>query len=171
MASDDVVVTTAEDEVEIGRPVETALRLGAGAIALVALGMAAATAAVARPSLIGFADAGLVFACAAATTGGLVCLAFALWGGRWVVVFEAKTGSVRRELRAFGNLVILDGFAFDDLGGLCAVRDDDATGAWHLYLVEIGDGRPLHLADFGDERAMRTAAGAIAGIHPGLRFG
>jgi len=173
MAEDGVVLTQMHGRVDIARPVEERLRRLAAVV-----GTAAVVAGISgfvgwRPSIVGFPDAALFFVCAAAMTAGTLCLSFALWGGEWVVSFEAATGTVRQELRTFGNLAVVDGFVFEDLSGLCAVRDrtDGGDESYRLFMVEAENGRPLHLGDFGDEAAMRRAAVAINTVHPGLKVG
>lgn len=173
MVEDEVVLTQSRGRVAIARPVETRLRN----VAAVA-GAAAVTASILgfvvwRPAVTGFPDAALFFICAAAATAGMIFLSFALWGGEWVVSFEAASGTVRQELRTFGNLAVVDGFVFEELSGLCAVRDlsDSGDESYRLFMLEAENGRPLHLGDFGDEATMRAAAQAINTVHPGLRVG
>ena len=173
MARDEVVLRQERGRVDIGRPVEQRLRRFAGVVGAVAVFAGAAGLVVWRPSVLGFPDAALFFACAVALTAGMACLGFALWGGEWIVSFEAASGTVRRELRTFGNLAVIDGFAFEELSGLCAVRDrsDDDEAGYRLFMVEAENGRPLLLGDFSDEGEMRRAAQAINAVHPGLRVG
>ena len=173
MAQGEVVLTEARGRVDIARPVETRMRRIAGVVGAAALVAGVAGFVAWRPSVIGFPDAALFFVCAASLTAGAICLSFAAWGGEWVVSFEAASGTVRQELRTFGNLAVVDGFVFEDLGGLCAVRDRTEAGdeAYRLFMVEADNGRPLHLGDFGDEATMRRAAQAINTVHPGLKVG
>lgn len=173
MDHEEAVLSEGRGRLDISRPVEARLRRLAGVIGTAALAAGIVGLVVWRPSVLGFPDAALFFVCAAAATAGLVCLSFALWGGEWVTSFEAATGTVRQELHTFGNLAVVDGFVFEELSGLCAVRDsnEDGRDAYRLFMVEAENGRPLHLGDFEDETAMRRAARAIRAIHPGLRVG
>lgn len=173
MAKSETVLSEGYGRVDITRPVEERLRGLTAAIGgvLVFLGIVGIMAW--RPSIIGFPDAALFFVCAFALTLGAVLVSFALWGGEWIVSFEAASGTVRQELRAFGNFAVIDGFVFEDLSGLCAVRDGEGAeaGGYRLYMVEAENGRPLHIGDFADEAAMRRAARAINAVHPGLKVG
>lgn len=173
MAEDGCVLRTDRGRVDIHRPVEERMRRVAGVVGGVAVVAGLGGFFAWRPSILGFPDAGLFLVCAMALTAGTICLCFALWGGEWVVSFEAAGGTVRQELRTFGNLAVIDGFVFEDLSGLCAVRDrsDDGDDSYRLFMVEAENGRPLHLGDFGDEAAMRRAAQAINTVHPGLKVG
>lgn len=173
MVRDEVGSARSRGSVDIVQPVEERLRRIAAAVGGGAVVGAVAGFAIWRPSVLGFPDAGLFLLCTAAATIGIVCLCFAVWGGEWVVTFEAASGTVRRELRTFGNLAVVDGFVFEDLSGLCAVRDrtDGGDDSYRLFMVESGTGRPLHLGDFADETAMRRAAQEINAVHPGLRVG
>jgi hypothetical protein len=173
MACDAVVLSERRGGVDISRPVDEHLRHLAAGVGAVAVVVGLTALVVWRPSVIGFPDAALFLLCALAITAGTFCLSFALWGGEWVVSFEAATGTVRQELHTFGNLAVVNGFRFEDLEGLRAVRDraDNGDPAYRLYMVEAENGRPLHVADFPDEDAMRRAARAIAGVHRGLRIG
>lgn len=172
MARGDVVLSEGRGRVDIARPVEDHLRGIAAAIGGVAVFTGIVGLMVWRPSIIEFPDAAMFFLFALALTVGAIFLSFALYGGEWIVSFEAATGTVRKELHTFGNLAVIDGFVFDDLSGLCAVRDRDGDEAtYRLFMVEAENGRPLHIGDFGDEAAMRQAAKAINAVHPGLRVG
>ena len=175
MTKDGVSLSEEQGRVDIAHPVEMRLRRlvgGGGAAAIVA---ALGGWAMWRPSVFESGDAMLLFGLAATATIGAALLSFALYGGEWVISFEAATGTVRRELRTFGNLAMIDGFVFEDLSGLCAVRDRDRDGdgeeAYRLFMIEAENGRPLHLGDFTDEGEMRAAARAINSIHRGLRVG
>lgn len=170
MAPTGVVRTERRGSVDISRPVEDRLRRIAAAVGAAAVVTGIAGLVVWRPSVLGFPDAGIFFVCAVAVTAGLLCLSFALYGGEWVVCFESSTGTVREELRTFGNFAAVHNFLFEDLSGLRAVRDDGEQ-AYRLFMVEAENGRPLHLADFADEDTMRLAARAITAVHPGLRVG
>ena len=173
MAREEVVLKQERGRVDISRPVEERLRRVAGVVGAAAVFAGAAGLVAWRPSVLGFPDAALFFVCALALTAGSVCLCFALWGGEWIVSFEAASGTVRQELKTFGNLAVIDGFAFEELSGLCAVRDrsDGDDGGYRLFMVEAENGRPLLLGDFADEGEMRRAAKAINTVHPGLRVG
>ncbi len=173
MARGEVVLSEGQGRVDIARPVEERLRGLAAAIGGVAVFAGIVGLMIWRPSVVGFPDAAMFFVFALALTVGVVCLSFALYGGEWVVSFEAASGTVRQELRTFGNLAVVDGFVFEELGGLCAVRDgeDGGDGSYRLFMVEAENGRPLQLGDFPDEAAMRRAAKAINTVHPGLRVG
>jgi hypothetical protein len=175
MVRGEVVLSEGRGRIDFARPVEMRLRGVAAMLGGVALFGGIVGLLVRRPSLFEFPDAALFFAFALALTLGAMCLSFALNGGEWVISFEAATGTVRKELRTFGNLAVVDGFVFEDLSGLCAVRDRDRDGdgeeAYRLFLIEAENGRPLHIGDFADEAAMRRAAKAINAVHPGLRVG
>lgn len=173
MSREAVVLTERTGSVDIVRPVEDRLRRLGGGLGAVSLVAGLAGFLIWRPSVVGFPDAALFFLASVAMTFGLACLAFATWGGEWVITFEGRTATIRQELRTFGNLAVVDGFGYDDLGELCAVCDRDPEGrpAFRLFMVETENGRPLHIADFADEGSMRAAAKAIAGVHPSLRAG
>ncbi len=173
MAGEAVVLRQERGRVDVSRPVELRLRRFAGVVGAIAVFAGAAGLVAWRPSVLDLPDAALFFVCAVALTAGTVCLCFAAWGGEWIVSFEAATGTVRQELRTFGNLAMIDGFAFEELSGLCAVRDRGDSGGegYRLFVVEAENGRPLLLGDFVDEDAMRRAAQAINTVHPGLRVG
>ena len=171
MASERAALSEARGRVDIARPVEERSRGIAGALGCVAIFAGLVGATIWRPSVLGFPDSMLFFVCAATVTIGVAALAFALFGGEWVVSFETASGTVRRELRTFGNFAVVDGFVFEELGGLCAVRDDEGDGSYRLFMVEAENGRPVALGDFGDEMEMRRAVKAIATVHPGTRVG
>ncbi|MDK9696282.1 MAG: hypothetical protein OEL76_07820 [Siculibacillus sp.] len=170
MARGETVLSEGRGRVDIARPVEERQRGIAAAVGGVVVFLGIVGMLTWRPSIVGFPDAALFFVLAASLTIGAVLLTFALYGGEWIVSFEAASGTVRQELRTFGNLTVIDGFVFEDLSGLCAVRDADADG-YRLFMVEAENGRPLHIGDFSDEAAMRRAARAINTVHPGLKVG
>mgnify|MGYP001767166521 CR=1 FL=1 len=172
MARGEVVLSEARGRVDIARPVEERLRGVAGAAGCVLFFVGLVGLGIWRPSILGFPDAALFFLCALTLTIGAAGLAFAIFGGEWIVSFEAASGTVQQELRTFGNLAVVDGFVFEDLSGLCAVRDaEDEGGGYRLFMVEAANGRPLPIGEFSDEAGMRRAAMAINTVHPGLRVG
>ena len=170
MTNDEVVLSQRRGRVDISRPVDERLRRVAGIVGAVAVAVGFLGLIELRPSILEPREAIVFFACAVAITAGLICLSFALWGGEWVVSFEAATGTVREELRAFGNLAVVHGFQFEDLGGLRAIPSPDG-GGYRLFMLEAENGRPFVLGDFADETAMACAARAITAVHPGLRVG